>query len=217
MEEARTRRRHARSGGAGWLGTALGALLLVAVGFAIGLVAGAAFEEPELVFEHLAGRTAQTPLVVAESVPAGEPSAPEPLPEVIPAPAPRARPLGAAREGPEPPTPPPSAVAAPAPAPAPTPAVAAPPPVRAPAESGPRGSSFAVQVGAFAEEPAARELVRTLRGTGFEAKVVREGAGAAPFKVRVGPVPSRPEAERLASRLQREQRLPTWVLALDGG
>jgi len=32
------------------------------------------------------------------------------------------------------------------------------------------------------------------------------------WRVRVGPVDSRPDAERLAGRLKREEQLPTWVL-----
>jgi cell division septation protein DedD len=215
VDETRSQRRHARRAGPGWLATALGALLLVAAGFAIGLVAGAAFEEPDLVLAHLAGRTAEAPLRAEEPEPAFELAAPAAPPEAIPAPEPRARPLGAPRtQAVEPPTARPAG-AAPAPPPA-APPVAAPPPVSTPAAREPREGSFSVQVGAFAEEPAARELAQGLRGKGFEATIVREGSGVAPFKVRVGPVASRPEAERLASRLQREQRLPTWVLALDG-
>jgi cell division septation protein DedD len=34
--------------------------------------------------------------------------------------------------------------------------------------------------------------------------------------VRVGPFPSRAEADRVAARLKAEEKLPTWVLDEDG-
>ncbi len=51
-----------RSEGPGWLATLAGAALLVVAGFGVGLVAGTAFEEPELVMEHLAGKTTEVAL-----------------------------------------------------------------------------------------------------------------------------------------------------------
>jgi DedD protein len=74
-----------------------------------------------------------------------------------------------------------------------------------------------VQVGAFAEQAGARKLVDQLRGWGYTAGFVREEGGRAPFKVRVGPLATREEAERLARKLKAEHRLPTWVLAQDAG
>ncbi len=47
---------------AGWLATLAGAALLIVAGFGVGLVAGTAFEEPDLVLEHLAGNTTEVPL-----------------------------------------------------------------------------------------------------------------------------------------------------------
>ena len=133
-----------KSPAAGWLTTLLGAGILIVLGFMVGLVAGAVFEEPDLVMDHLAGRTDVVP------VPDGEP-APEtgagfdagvseaelaPTPE--PAPVRAERPLGAPRVAVQPPPAPPApravpepeaaaAVAAPSPAPppAPLPAVSA--------------------------------------------------------------------------------------------
>ena len=54
-----------RSEGPGWLATLAGAALLIVAGFGVGLVAGAAFEEPDLVMEHLAGNTTDVPLAEA--------------------------------------------------------------------------------------------------------------------------------------------------------
>jgi hypothetical protein len=76
---------------------------------------------------------------------------------------------------------------------------------------------FAVQVGAFSESRAAERLAESLRGKGF-AVYVSPGAkaGEARWRVRVGPLPSRAEADRVAARLKAEEKLPTWVLDEDG-
>ena len=75
---------------------------------------------------------------------------------------------------------------------------------------------FAVQVGAFSESSAAERLAESLRGKGFEVYVSPGAkAGEARWRVRVGPLPSRAEAERIAVRLKAEEKLPTWVLDED--
>lgn len=51
-----------RSEGPGWLATLAGAALLVVAGFGVGLVAGTAFEEPDLVMAHLSGNTTEVVL-----------------------------------------------------------------------------------------------------------------------------------------------------------
>jgi cell division septation protein DedD len=185
---------------AGWLATLAGVLLLVAVGFGVGLVAGTAYEEPELVAEHLAGRTVEVALgPVAEDVaqaPADDVAAapPPPAPGVV---EPLPTPLGAgaldeSREG-----------RLPRPAPSAAARAAAP------------GSPFAIQVGAFATEATAQQLARELGKRGFSSYVASEGSGAR-FKVRVGPITSRGEAEQLSGRLKSEHRLPTWIMAGNG-
>jgi cell division septation protein DedD len=72
--------------GPGFLTTIAGAMLLVVFGFGIGLLAGAAYEEPELVMEHLAGETRDVPLIVGSASPAAS------TPEVGTAPPPLGRP-----------------------------------------------------------------------------------------------------------------------------
>jgi cell division septation protein DedD len=62
-----------RTEGPGWLATLAGAALLVVAGFGVGLVAGTAFEEPDLVMAHLAGNTTE---VALGAPPAGVPPAP---------------------------------------------------------------------------------------------------------------------------------------------
>jgi septal ring-binding cell division protein DamX len=182
----------------GWLATLAGAAVLVAVGFGVGLVAGTAYEEPELVAQHLAGQTTDVTLgpVSDDFEPAGSPdgdvAAAPPLAE--PDAALEAPPLGAESLG--------DAVAPPA-------AVPAQRPVLKPAAA---GSGFSIQVGAFGSEATARQLAGELSKRGYTAYVTSEGAGAR-FKVRVGPIAGRGEAERVAERLETEHRLPTWILA----
>jgi hypothetical protein len=76
---------------------------------------------------------------------------------------------------------------------------------------------LAVQVGAFADSAAAERLAESLRGKGFSVYVSPgTGAGEARWRVRVGPLTSRGEAERTAARLKKDEKLPTWVLDEDG-
>ena len=73
-----------------------------------------------------------------------------------------------------------------------------------------------MQVGAFRDKGPASQLVRQLEGGGFRAFLVAgDGSGPA-WRVRVGPVASRPEADALARRLKRDEGLPTWVVSDDG-
>jgi len=200
------RRVRERAAGPGWLATAGGALFLIALGFSVGIVAGTAYEEPELVAEHLAGRTTE---VVLEESSLAAPS--DAAPDVA-APAPNeplAAPLGegALDEVPE------ATAAAPPPAPAAVQAERA--PAKAPAAQLVAAGSFSIQVGAFGSERAARDLAGELGKRGYTAYLMDEGEGAR-FKVRVGPIGSRSEAEQISARLKREQRLPTWIMASNG-
>ena len=179
----------------GWLSTLGGAALLLVVGFAVGLLAGTAWEEPDLVMDHLAGRTTELPLVAEVS--AGPEKAPEPEPV--------ARPLGARGSSP---------AAASSEAPVDLPSVSAPPPTRRPAS--PVEDGFSIQVGAFGEKATATGLAAELRAGGFSAHVRSDdGPGGARFRVRVGPVPTREEATRLAGKLESDHQVPTWILSPD--
>jgi len=78
-------------------------------------------------------------------------------------------------------------------------------------------SGYAVQVGAFSDAAAAARLRDDLRGKGFDAYVVpAASSGDGRTRVRVGPVASKVDAQAVADRLKREERLPTWVLAESG-
>ena len=86
----------------------------------------------------------------------------------------------------------------------------------APADLAPQASAagrFAVQVGAFADGDAAELLADSLRAKGYAVYVAAGiGAGSPRWRVRVGPLASREEADGAAARLKREETLPTWVL-----
>ena len=154
----------------GWFSTLGGAALLLVVGFAVGLLAGTAWEEPDLVMDHLAGRTTELPL--AAEVSAGPEKAPEPEP------------------------------------------VARPPPSRRPAPPVEKG--FSIQVGAFGDQGSAMQLASELHAGGFSVYVHGDdGPRGARFRVRVGPVPTRKEATRLAGKLESKYQLPTWILSPD--
>jgi cell division septation protein DedD len=206
-------RERAPSAGIGWLVTLGGAAVLLAFGFGIGLVAGSALEEPELVAKHLAGEATELPL--PETTPAvPRAAAPAPPGDGGPARTAAAPPEpGAAREAARP--------ASPAAPPSPRAAVPTPKPVARPAPPPPavasRPAGFAIQVGAFAERKAAEELVSSLRGDRLKAYVV-EGAPteSARFRVRVGPYPTREQAGDEAARIKAKRRLPIWVIA-EGG
>jgi cell division septation protein DedD len=159
-----------------------GALALVVVGFTLGLLAGVTFEAPSLVMSHVAGGTESVELAALED------SEEPPLP-----------PLGASRprvakRSEEPPE-------ARAPRSADLPDVAAPAPRQ----------GFVVQVGSFGERAAAQALLDRLEGSGFPGYLEPTPGGAA-WRVRVGPLRDEDEAERVAERLERRERLDTWVL-----
>jgi cell division protein FtsN len=88
----------------------------------------------------------------------------------------------------------------------------------APDSPGAPRAGYAVQVGAFASGSAAGTVEARLLARGFDAYVVPpDAAGDGRWRVRVGPVGQKSEAEAVADRLKREERLPTWVLSEEGG
>ena len=70
-----------------------------------------------------------------------------------------------------------------------------------------------MQVGALADSAGAEQLAAKLRRRGFSVYVAPSAeAGSNRWRVRVGPVATREEAQALAKRLETE-KFPTWVLA----
>lgn len=181
--------------GPGWLVTLFGAALLVAAGFAVGLVVGAVREEPAMWLQYVTGKSATLP------APAAAPLAPPPAPAAAPAREPRevAPPIVA---------PPSQAVLAPAAPSEPLPSVGS-----APAA----GTRFAVQVGAFSQSSEAEKLEAQLKRKGLPAYVQPStGAPDSRWRVRIGPLASRDEADRVATKLKTQDKLPVWVLEESG-
>ncbi len=205
----RKRASNRSDGEVGWFASLLGAVVLIAGGFSLGLVAGVVSEEPQLVVGHLVGRGEEVSwLPIADPAPVVH-DLQDDLQERVDGTTPGASSPEAVGE-----TPPrefphvdlPAVAAAPKHAPAPR--------TRSEAD---RHAGFAIQVGAFADAAAADRVYQKLERKGFEVYLVpasRSGDGRS--RVRVGTVGSREDAEALASRLKREEGLPTWVLS-EGG
>ena len=115
----------------------------------------------------------------------------------------------------------PQQVAAPAEEPEPAPREAAAeagarpatPPADVPAATA--SGAWAVQVGAFGSEGAARKLAQKLESQGYEVFIAAtKRSGKTLHRVRVGPVATRNDADQLASRL-KSGGLPATVVAND--
>ncbi|MCP3984154.1 MAG: hypothetical protein GY723_07180 [bacterium] len=200
MSEGERRRKQRE--GPGWFATLGGAAVLIVLGFGVGLVAGAAWDEPELVIDHFSGRTTSVPVEDLSEPPLD--TQPEPGSMGT-----RAQPASMDAQASAADT---QASPAPLGSGVERPIRSARPQVAAPS---PRAGRHAIQVGAFGEREAADSLARELGVAGYEVYVVEDTGGSARFKVRVGPVAERAEADRLAARLKKNHRLPTWVLTRD--
>ena len=180
---------------------ALGRLfLLIGLGFGAGLLIGVLTEEPELIAGHLRGEGEEIVLdaVVQEPAPAREILA-EPESEVAAVDRndvmkPRADEI---------PTKALPKIAAPAREPA------------APSETE-AGPAFAIQVGAFSDQKAATRLANTLLEKGYPTELLAASSESQRWRVRVQPVQGESQAKEMASRLKRDERLPTWVLPMEG-
>lgn len=104
-------------------------------------------------------------------------------------------------------TPPPTATATATRAPTPAPTRAA-----APASAEPAQGTVFVQVYSSSNGARAREIAGELRKAGFPVVLAEAPAGGGTtYRVRVGPYPSRDQAEQAAVKLRRQHRLDTWV------
>ncbi|MCH2186750.1 SPOR domain-containing protein [Myxococcota bacterium] len=178
---------HVRNSGQGLLTTLLGIVVLVAVGFAVGLVVGVISEEPDLVAGHVAGRSTEVDWTAPVD---GESLASAPEAEIERVVVVSDADWGEAAETTT----------------QKLPDVAA----------RPRGqATFAIQVGAFGTESAARSMETRLRRAGYGVRSIPPTTDSR-WRVRVGPISGQSEAEEIARRLKVEEGLPTWVLAEKG-
>ncbi len=182
--------------GRGWILSSFGALLLIIGGFAFGLISGALWEERDLVAGYVLGQSEE--VVLAET-----PLEPEDVPEESP--------FGIGGSEKEEPRAAKQAEPAQKVASAPV-KKASPPPVSAPPPMG----GFEIQVGAFSNEDPAESLAKELKSKGYPVNIAHqaaEGRKEPRWRVRVGPVKTRADAEKLSVRLKKEQKLPTWILS----
>ncbi len=211
-------------------------VLLVAVGFAVGLGFGLVTEEPELLARHLRGETESVVLDEAsrdaaagndggagDEVYATASTGPRPMVT----PAERAEAASLPR------------VAAPAPgvaaperpvakavaeralpvAPARETRVAVsarvPETARRTTKTATSSRSWAIQVGAFSEKGAATKLADTL-ADGYPVEVLPATREGGRWRVRVQPIAGEDQARKTAEQLKREEGLPTWVTPMEG-
>lgn len=80
-----------------------------------------------------------------------------------------------------------------------------------------REGDIVIQVLATQDESAARSLEKRLKGGGYAVYVEsgRDGTDRLIYRVRVGPYTDRAEADRIAGRLQEQEKLSTWVRAAE--
>jgi len=188
----------------GWPSIIAVGVVVIAAGFVVGVIAGITWEEPGLVVGHLSGQTEGIDWgSEAEDPEAGDLTADgaKPKPPSVAAPPP----LGL-REAPD------AAVSGSAGSGASSGVAAA----RKVAPTSTQSTAgFAVQVGAFSEKSSARALADTLRARGYPVYLSPTEGARVSWRVRVGPMGTRPEAEQAARRLETTEKLPTWVLGED--
>jgi cell division septation protein DedD len=222
----------------GWPAIAAVGALVVAIGFAIGVVAGIGWQEPGLVVGYLTGQTeeiewgvdagkaaeqgelaadaaADEPPSVAAPPPLGQRSAAAERPARVAEDAAAADRAAPASDGDRAPRGASDGDGAPRSASdgergGSTARSAPAPEARTAAQ--PSAAGFAVQVGAFSEKSAAEALASSLRARGYPVYLSPSDAKPASWRVRVGPMSTRPEAEQTARRLETAEKLPTWVL-----
>lgn len=76
----------------------------------------------------------------------------------------------------------------------------------------PHGDGFAIQVAALTGKGEAEAIAERLKRKGYAVYVVSAPAGQpAAFKVRVGKFKARTEAEKVATRLERDEQFKPWI------
>jgi len=118
---------------------------------------------------------------------------------------------------PEAPTPQPAPAAATAPPPSPAPTTAtrttAPPTTADNLPTAGKPGKWAVQVIATRDRDIASSVLKKLIGKGYPAFLVNPPSGASPayFKVHVGRYADRGEAEKISTRIKKEEQFQSWI------
>jgi DedD protein len=87
----------------------------------------------------------------------------------------------------------------------------APAPAPVPAAPAAKPGAWTIQVAALKERDEADRIAERLQSRGYEAFVAEPVPGTAMFRVRVGQFSDRAEAERVKTRLAREEKFKPWV------
>lgn len=194
-------------------------LVLVAIGFSVGLLFGVVAEEPELLAGHLRGESQSVALDVTpdRSARSADREDSSEAMSMQDRPALETRQTASADKLP--------AVASPRSVPQASPSVAVAPAVgsagRATAVSDSvmqvtrAPSGWSIQVGAFSQQAAATRLAEGLRAR-YPVEVLPASGKAGRWRVRVQPIRSEARARQMAERLKRDERLPTWVTPMEG-
>jgi cell division protein FtsN len=176
--------------------------LLIGFGFVAGLMIGVLSEEPELLAGHLRGEgeailLAPTEEPIAEAgAPAGPALSEQGIQDIA---AERkvvmeSRPEEIPQES--------------------LPVVAAQP--VAPRADSNQDRLWAIQVGAFSDEASAARLADGLVAKGYPTELLAASGESKRWRVRVQPLSGEAKAKEIAIRLKRVERLPTWVLPMEG-
>ena len=180
-----TGRRKSRGSGPGWASGLFLVFALSGVGFAIGVGLGLFVENPDIVIRHSQGESEEIPWAI-DAVPESEGS-------------------GA-----------PNSTAAKLVSEAPFLGTANLPNGSNPGSPDRNRSGFLVQVGSFGARASAVKQVDLLKEKGFVARIfVVSSGGDRSWRVRVGPVENRAEAQEISRSLEGVG-FSTWVLADDG-
>jgi cell division protein FtsN len=173
-------------------------VLLVGVGFGAGLFIGVLSEEPELLAGHLRGEGEAIVLTpVAEERTRAENAIPEQGVEHV-ADEREAVMQPRAEEIPD----------------RPLPVVAARRAAQVVESEG--DGVWAIQVGAFSNEAAALRLAKGLDAKGYPTELLAATGDSRRWRVRVQPVRGETKARKMAGKLKRVERLPTWVVPMEG-
>ena len=157
----------------------------------------------------------EAPDVPADSAAASEPTKLEPgttmYTDLLRGPEPPSEKLTAAG-GTATPARPPAAVPAATPSRTPAPPPAAKPAPAAAATASARPAGLKVQVAAVRKRAEADVIASRLKKRGYDAYVVEPDSATRMFRVRVGSYTDPAEAERVADRLRREEKLKPWII-----
>jgi cell division septation protein DedD len=85
-----------------------------------------------------------------------------------------------------------------------------PAPEKTPAKA-PAAGNVMLQVGAFGDKSTAQNLATKLKAKGYAAFVFTAPTGPLQFKVRVGPMADRAEADKIAARLRKEEGFQPFI------